>query len=243
MKKKLNLLLLTIIFGIIPIGLTFAEENEGGKETEFKIEFVSATSDSIIDGAVETSTNYKKFLEEKERIEQEKLAQEEKKQGESKIFESSYAISITDEDAKLISYIQRRNPSLSTATANQIYGAVKKYTTEYNVDKYLIMAMIQNESNFTPNATGNNVYGLMQIHINTATNFGLPLNDMYNIDLNVRAGVSYISRNLQKYGSTSMALAAYAFGDGSIASGNYNLSYSNRIISLSNSIKHTVSNY
>lgn len=106
---------------------------------------------------------------------------------------------------------------------------VEVYSEEYNVDKYLIYAVIKAESNFDENATSSKeAKGLMQLMESTAKDILKKIDDettMTEEDLkekllepqfNIKLGTKYISLLLEKYGNTELALVAYNAGSGNV---------------------------
>ena len=77
---------------------------------------------------------------------------------------------------------------------------VEKYSKEYNIDKYLIFAIIKAESNFKENAKStSNAVGLMQIMETTAIEKAKELKleiteeDLYEPEINIRIGIKYFT--------------------------------------------------
>ena len=100
---------------------------------------------------------------------------------------------------------------------------IKKYANEYNVDEYLIYAIIKAESNFEPNAESHRgAKGLMQLMYSTAEDISkridIELNEdnILDPDININLGTKYISMLIQKYNNTNLALAAYNAGSGNV---------------------------
>ena len=94
---------------------------------------------------------------------------------------------------------------------------VKKYANEYNVDEYLIYAIIKAESNFEPNAESHRgAKGLMQLMYSTAEDIskriGIELNEdnILEPDININLGTKYISMLIQKYNNISFSLETKA---------------------------------
>jgi len=95
------------------------------------------------------------------------------------------------------------------------------YSQEFNVDPYLVCAIIKNESNFNPEAKSKkNAIGLMQITEKTAEWIAKKINlpyfkkeDLYNPDTNIMLGTWYLAY-LIKYcdGNIKYAVAAYNAG-------------------------------
>ena len=97
---------------------------------------------------------------------------------------------------------------------------VEKYAKEYNIDKYLIYAIIKNESNFNSKAISNqDAKGLMQIMHNTGEEIANKLNienELYNEETNIQLGAYYLSQLIQKYNNYLLAIAAYNAGMGNV---------------------------
>ena len=100
---------------------------------------------------------------------------------------------------------------------------VEKYSKEYDVDKYLIYAIIKAESNFEKEAKSNKgAKGLMQLMYSTAEEvaqkIGIELTEenIYEPNININIGTKYISILIQKYGNINLALAAYNAGSGNV---------------------------
>lgn len=100
---------------------------------------------------------------------------------------------------------------------------VKKYSKEYNVDEYLIYAIIKAESNFEPNAESHRgAKGLMQLMYSTAEDIAKRINvnlnedNILEPDININLGTKYISMLIQKYNNINLALAAYNAGSGNV---------------------------
>ena len=103
---------------------------------------------------------------------------------------------------------------------------VKKYANEYNVDEYLIYAIIKAESNFKEDVVSNsNAKGLMQLMDSTAdevasniiTDTTFESNMLFDAKTNIKIGTKYLSELLQKYdGNYYLAVAAYNAGIGTV---------------------------
>ena len=104
---------------------------------------------------------------------------------------------------------------------------VELYAKEYQVDEYLVYALIKAESNFNPKAvSGKEAKGLMQLVTSTACdvarNLGLNLTEeeveekLLNVDFNINLGTKYLSILLEKYESIELALTAYNAGIGTV---------------------------
>lgn len=102
---------------------------------------------------------------------------------------------------------------------------VEKYSAEYEVDKYLVYAIIKAESNFKENAVSNKgAKGLMQLMPATAEEMAKKIeiqiddNSILNPEININLGTKYISYLESKYENIGLALAAYNAGSGNVDS-------------------------
>ncbi|MBR3324643.1 MAG: lytic transglycosylase domain-containing protein [Clostridia bacterium] len=101
---------------------------------------------------------------------------------------------------------------------------VNKYSLEYNVDPFMIYAIIKAESNFNYNATSNRgATGLMQLMDNTAkevsTNETIDYESgttLYNPEENIKLGTKYYSDLRKQFKNDNIALAAYNAGSGNV---------------------------
>ncbi|OFI07236.1 soluble lytic murein transglycosylase precursor [Clostridium acetireducens DSM 10703] len=104
-------------------------------------------------------------------------------------------------------------------------NSVVNYSKEFNLDPYLVAAVIKTESNFNLEAKSNkNAYGLMQITSDTgewaAEKMGIKdfhTNLLYDPQFNIRMGCWYLD-NLRKEfnGNMDLVLAAYNGGRGNV---------------------------
>ena len=102
---------------------------------------------------------------------------------------------------------------------------IEKHSSEYSLDKHLIMAVISVESKFNENAISRkDAKGLMQLKEKTAIwcmeQFDIESRDrsLYDPELNIQIGCAYLSYLLDKFDSNvNTALAAYNAGEGNVA--------------------------
>ena len=103
---------------------------------------------------------------------------------------------------------------------------VLEYSMKYDLDPYLIFAMIKVESNFKPDAMSpKNARGLMQITDKTGewgagvlklNNYSL--NSLYDPETNIYIGCWYMKSLLKEFGNDAdLALAAYNGGSGNVS--------------------------
>lgn len=107
----------------------------------------------------------------------------------------------------------------------QYSNYIVKYANEYNVDPYLIAAVIKAESNFDEAAISNkNAYGLMQITPETAkwaakkmgiSDFSVDM--LMTPEFNIKMGCWYINDLKNEFnGNIEVVLAAYNGGRGNV---------------------------
>ena len=98
---------------------------------------------------------------------------------------------------------------------------IEQYSNEYDIDKFLVMALIKAESNYIFDAHSGKASGLMQITESTAEWISEKTNIEYdNIndpDTNIKMGCFYLKYLIDYYnGDTNLALAAYNAGMGNV---------------------------
>lgn len=111
---------------------------------------------------------------------------------------------------------------------------IKEYSREYGIDEAMIFSIIRAESSFNPQAVSRSgALGLMQLMPSTALMLANELNiegfttDMlYEPKINIRMGVFYFKKMLEKFGNRETALAAYNAGEGNVSTWLQNAAYS-----------------
>lgn len=102
---------------------------------------------------------------------------------------------------------------------------VQKYSKKYDIDEYLIYAIIKAESNFDETAeSSKGAKGLMQLMYTTAEEIAGKIDvqideeKLLTPEVNINLGTKYISMLMQKYNCVELALAAYNAGSGNVDS-------------------------
>ena len=92
---------------------------------------------------------------------------------------------------------------------------IRKAARTHDLPESLIAAVIRTESAFTANAVSpKGARGAMQIMPQTQKELGLK--DPYDAEANVMAGSAYLRKQLDRFGSLELALAAYNAGPGNV---------------------------
>lgn len=119
---------------------------------------------------------------------------------------------VTEQPSTELSTILYYNVNLSTEVQDVIFAECEKY----NIHPSIVIAMIEKESTFNPNAIGDNgnSFGLMQIqprwHSGRMARLGCT--DLLNPIQNVTVGIDYLAEQYNRYGDISKALTAYNTG-------------------------------
>ncbi len=102
---------------------------------------------------------------------------------------------------------------------------VSKYSERYDIDPYLVFAVIKVESSFRHRAVSpKNARGLMQITEGTgkwgAEQIGLggfSQDMLFDPEANIQIGCWYLSRLYSEFGDTDLVIAAYNAGSGNVS--------------------------
>jgi len=112
---------------------------------------------------------------------------------------------------------------------------VFKYAMEFEIDPYLVFAIMKAESSFNPKAVSKKgAVGLMQIAETTGKWGARSLNldnfsadDLYDPDINIRIGCWYLNRLMKEFDNElELVIAAYNGGSGNVSEWLKNRDYS-----------------
>jgi soluble lytic murein transglycosylase-like protein len=93
---------------------------------------------------------------------------------------------------------------------------IAQAATREGLDPKLLKSMVRAESGFNPAAVSPvGAMGLMQLMPNTAAALGVT--DPFDPDQNLAGGARYLRQQLDRFGDTEKALAAYNAGPGAVA--------------------------
>jgi len=97
----------------------------------------------------------------------------------------------------------------------ELKALVREVAAEVGVDPRLALALVEAESGFNPRARSpKGAMGLAQLMPDTAR--GLGVTDPLDPRQNVKGGLTYLKRMLEKYQDRDLALAAYNAGPGAV---------------------------
>lgn len=108
--------------------------------------------------------------------------------------------------------VQKTTKAISISVRKNDFDAyVDIYASKYGIDKDLVHAVIQVESDYNPLAISRKgAMGLMQLNPDTANALGV--SNPFNVESNLEGGIKYLKEMLDRYGDLRKALAAYNAG-------------------------------
>lgn len=106
-------------------------------------------------------------------------------------------------------------PSLPQAKNARINDAIEQAARQYDLDPLLVHAVVQVESGYNPYAISSaGAQGLMQLMPATARSLGVQ--NSFDVEENIRAGVRHLKVLKDTYKDDRLALAAYNAGAGAV---------------------------
>ena len=127
------------------------------------------------------------------------------------------SIQLLSAPEKIFNYIKNSNPKLKDGEIEWLYTRIDKYSRQYNIDPYLIVAVMEKESNFNHETiSSSGALGLMQLMPSTAKELGV---NPKRAEENIEGGVRYLKQQLDKYDGkykVHYALASYNAGAGAV---------------------------
>jgi soluble lytic murein transglycosylase-like protein len=123
-------------------------------------------------------------------------------------------------EERIATFIRSYARAAHKGLASSIASSIVKYCQVYDVNPYLVTALIARESRFNPQAVSSRgAVGLGQLMPSTASKLGVA--DSYDIDQNVEGTVKYLNKLLQAWQGeeqqVSLALASYLAGPAAIS--------------------------
>ncbi len=107
------------------------------------------------------------------------------------------------------------NEAKAATTPHEIKDIIVKTAISMGVDPCLALSIAQQESNFQSHRKSPyGAVGVFQLMPSTAKKMGF---DPYDINENIKGGLTYYQMMYKKFGSTDLALAAYNAGPGNVS--------------------------
>ena len=120
--------------------------------------------------------------------------------------------------ADLTTYIEKQNPRIKPELSNRIAKAIVEYSEKNDLKVHLVCSVIENESNWEPNAVSKDKrdIGLMQINIMANKKLlkekGLTKWNCFNVENNIMLGCEILKDNMKQFGDVQLALSGYNSG-------------------------------
>jgi len=118
---------------------------------------------------------------------------------------------------------ETRGPKINPKASEKIVLRATEVARDVGIDENLFLALIQQESNFDPDAVSSaGAKGLTQLMDGTAGDLGVK--DSFDPEQNLIGGADFLKKQLDDFGSVRLALAAYNAGPAAVrkAKGNLN---------------------
>lgn len=140
----------------------------------------------------------------------------------------------------LAAYIRKVNPTISKTKSKNMAGYFIAKGKKYNLDPKVLMGIAQNESTFYTNAKSPYGYkGLMQTSDSLARKYGYKPSSLYKANVSIEVGARYLGTMKKRFKTYTKAISAYAYGEGTVMSGNYSTALAKKILKT----RDQISNY
>lgn len=139
----------------------------------------------------------------------------------------------------LAAYIRYINPNVSTSKSLNMAGYFIQKGNKYNLDAKVLMAIAQNESTFYTSAKSPYGYkGLMQTSDALARKYGYKPSSLFKAQVSIEVGARYLRAMKNEFSTYTKALSAYAYGSGTVKSGNYSTKIANKMLKTRKQIRN-----
>ena len=99
------------------------------------------------------------------------------------------------------------------STTEEVKQNIIRQSKAMGVDPAIMLSIAKAESGFNQNARAGSNVGVFQLSVYTAKNMGI---NPYDLNDNIKGGISYYKNMYNKFGSMELAVAAYNTGAGAI---------------------------
>jgi hypothetical protein len=108
-------------------------------------------------------------------------------------------------------------PGAWTGEAYPWQSLIESTAARHGLQPALLRALVEQESGFNAGARSDaGALGLTQVMPGTGAEMGFSVVDLMDPAKNLEAGAQYLARQMEKFGSTELALAAYNAGPGAV---------------------------
>lgn len=236
MAKKLITVLLTLTLIAGSTISIYAAEQPAAANTEQGITTEEKTAEQPAD---EMNTAKGEDAAETEKAETLQEA-EDKETADTKAEDKQSAAEVKAQEKKkadekykkgLAAYIRKTNPNVKKSKSLKMAGYFIAKGKKYNLDPKVLMAIAKNESTFYTNAKSPYGYkGLMQTSDALARKYGYKPSSLYKAEVSIEVGARYLRTMKNKFKTYTKALSAYAYGEGTVMSGNYSKSIAKKLL-------------